>query len=301
MHRSACLSGDGQFDLASGIVLGRRSRLTAEGSGQLVLATDAWIGDDCELSTAQTIRIGARTSLQNRSTILGDVTMGSGCVCAANLYISSAWHHFEDDAPLPIRWQDANTQARQTGPAPSRCVEIGEDCWIGINVVVAPGVRIGRGCVVGANSVVSRHLPAYVIAAGAPARVIRKRLEFSPPRELQANLSEHLPYFYRGFDMWRSHATQLRAALRHGGWPAEADFALAMQVSAGARITLTLHCAVAGSLRHASTAVPVKPGTSRVSFAALVSDEGLLEFEWIADRPTSLGQIAVIAVEQVSD
>lgn len=45
--------------------------------------------------------------------------------------------------------------------------------WIGSNVVVLPGVRIGYGSVIGAGSVVSRDVPAMVVAVGAPCRTLR--------------------------------------------------------------------------------------------------------------------------------
>ncbi|MGH8897451.1 MAG: acyltransferase [Egibacteraceae bacterium] len=54
-------------------------------------------------------------------------------------------------------------------------VEIGEDCWIGMNVCILPGVRIGKGCVIGAGSVVTKLVPDYSVAVGNPAKVIRTR------------------------------------------------------------------------------------------------------------------------------
>jgi acetyltransferase-like isoleucine patch superfamily enzyme len=298
MHRSGTLSGSGSFDFAPALVLGRRTRLQAEGAGRLLLAPGVWIGDDCELSTGQTISIGAHTSLQNRSTVLGHVTLGAGCVCAPNLYISSAWHHFEDDAPLPIRWQDAQASAGAAGNAGSRPVEVGEDCWIGINVVIAPGVCIGRGCVIGANSVVTRDLPPYSVAAGAPARVIRQRLVFAPPRALRANQREHLPYFYCGFCMWQSGASTLDTALHHGGWTAGAQFCLALQIDSGARLTLTVHSELPSALRHGPSTLHVAPGVSRLSFLAQPAAGGLLAFDWSG---AAGAHIAVIAAEQDSE
>jgi len=52
-------------------------------------------------------------------------------------------------------------------------VEIGDGTFLGIGCVVLPNVRIGVGCVIGANSVVTRDIPDYSVAAGAPARVLR--------------------------------------------------------------------------------------------------------------------------------
>lgn len=52
-------------------------------------------------------------------------------------------------------------------------IKIEDDCWIGGNVVILPGVTIGRGCTVGAGAVVTKNLPAYSIALGAPAKVVK--------------------------------------------------------------------------------------------------------------------------------
>lgn len=54
-----------------------------------------------------------------------------------------------------------------------RPVEIGADVWIGGAAVILPGVRIGDGAVIGAGSVVTRDVPAGVLAAGNPCRVVR--------------------------------------------------------------------------------------------------------------------------------
>ena len=58
-------------------------------------------------------------------------------------------------------------------------VKIGSNCWFGVNCVVTGGVEIGDRCVVGANSVVTQDLPPGVVAAGAPAKVI-KEIQFKP-------------------------------------------------------------------------------------------------------------------------
>jgi maltose O-acetyltransferase len=53
-------------------------------------------------------------------------------------------------------------------------VIIGDGAWLGGGVIVCPGVRIGEETVVGAGSVVTRDLPARVLAVGNPARVVRE-------------------------------------------------------------------------------------------------------------------------------
>ena len=60
-------------------------------------------------------------------------------------------------------------------------VYIGDNVWIGEGVFVAPGVTIGKGCVIGAHSFVNKNIPDYCIAAGSPARII-KRYNFNTQR-----------------------------------------------------------------------------------------------------------------------
>ncbi|MBU3155810.1 Vat family streptogramin A O-acetyltransferase [Clostridium estertheticum] len=54
---------------------------------------------------------------------------------------------------------------------------IGNDVWIGQNVVVMPGIHIGNGAIIAANSVVTKNVPDYHIVGGNPAKIIRKRFD----------------------------------------------------------------------------------------------------------------------------
>ncbi len=62
---------------------------------------------------------------------------------------------------------------------------VGNDVWIGQNVTVMPGVHIGDGAIIAANAIVTKDVPAYHIAGGNPARVIRKRFDDDLIRYLQ--------------------------------------------------------------------------------------------------------------------
>jgi maltose O-acetyltransferase len=108
------------------------------------------------------IAIGARTFV-NYDCILLDcnrITIGEEVQIAPGVHIYTATH------PL-----DAAT--RRSGLEYALPVVIGDGVWLGGGVIVCPGVTIGENTVVGAGSVVTRSLPAGVVAAGNPCRVIR--------------------------------------------------------------------------------------------------------------------------------
>ena len=70
------------------------------------------------------------------------------------------------------------------GPELVKPITVGEDCWFGGNVIVLPGVTIGRGVSVGAGSVVTKDIPDFHCAVGNPARIIKK----IEPQEPDPNL-----------------------------------------------------------------------------------------------------------------
>lgn len=94
----------------------------------------------------------------------GPITIGDQTLIGPYCVLRSADHRFEDPE-RPIAEQ---------GYAAAPIV-IGRGCWLGSSVVVTKGVTIGNGVVVGAHSVVTRDLPAFSVAMGVPARVIRMR------------------------------------------------------------------------------------------------------------------------------
>lgn len=75
---------------------------------------------------------------------------------------------------------------RRTGAESALPIDIGDDVWLGAGVIVCPGVSIGARTVVGAGSVVTRDLPADVVAAGNPCRVLRPLVR---PRRPPASVS----------------------------------------------------------------------------------------------------------------
>ncbi|PHH77661.1 hypothetical protein CDD82_3403 [Ophiocordyceps australis] len=68
---------------------------------------------------------------------------------------------------------ETGVQSRRDGIERARPVTIGDDCWIGGNTTIMPGVTIGNGCTIGAGSVVTRSIPPFSVAFGSPARVVK--------------------------------------------------------------------------------------------------------------------------------
>lgn len=116
------------------------------------------------LSPAAVIEIGRECGFSG--TVIGAATrisIGDRVMCGANVTITDTDWHAVDPA------------ARAAGAPPETApVAIEDEVWLGMDVIVLKGVRIGRGAVVAAASVVTRSLPAGVVAAGMPARVIRE-------------------------------------------------------------------------------------------------------------------------------
>ena len=263
-----------------GAHVGHRSVLRIPEGGTLVVGQGAWLGNDCEIGVGGRIVVGEGTSIQHRSQLHGDVDIGDGCVFAANFYTSSAQHAFEDQPTLPIRVQDRLAAARPWAER-SRPVSIGNDCWIGINVAVMPGVTIGRGCVIGANSVVTRDLPPYSVAAGSPCRVIRERLAFAPPTVIDATNDDHLPYFYAGIAQRDAQtATGPAVARVRDGLAADGTFTLAIDASSGDAVRLHIDATCAGTLTHGNDAQAVSAGRSVLTFGAVPERWQLLTFVW---------------------
>ncbi|KAH8178110.1 maltose acetyltransferase domain-containing protein [Sarocladium implicatum] len=68
---------------------------------------------------------------------------------------------------------EVGVQSRRDGVEYARPVTIKDDCWIGGNVTIMPGVTIGKGCTIGAGSVVTKDIPDFSVAIGSPAKVVK--------------------------------------------------------------------------------------------------------------------------------
>lgn len=132
--------------IGAGVYVGHDTILKGYHDGALRIGDGAWIGQQCFLHAA------------------GDLTIGANVGVGPGVKIITSVHR-EVGRATPILH----------APLAFAPVVIEDDADLGVGAVVLPGVTIGRGAQIGAGAVVTRDIPAYTIAAGNPARVLRER------------------------------------------------------------------------------------------------------------------------------
>ena len=99
------------------------------------------------------------------------VTIGDNVLMASRVYISDTSHGAYGNMQ---ETQDTPCSAPNKRKLICKPVFVGDNVWIGENVCILPGVRVGHGCIIGANSVVTKDIPDKCIAVGNPCRVVKK-------------------------------------------------------------------------------------------------------------------------------
>jgi acetyltransferase-like isoleucine patch superfamily enzyme len=161
-----------------GVKLGRNNKFDGKCYFTRFPKSSITIGDNCEFLSRRTSTLlglskpcmvstvteEAKIEIGNNcgfgGTVIGAfilVKIGNNVRCGSNTTITDSDWHPEDP------------RAGQAKP-----VIIGDNVWLGANVVVLKGVEIGENTVIGANSLVTRNIPANVIAAGNPCKAIVK-------------------------------------------------------------------------------------------------------------------------------
>ena len=150
---------------ARGYRLGERcvvSRFAVVTADELTLGERSTVAAHVHVSGEVTV--GDDSSVNVGSAVRGRVTVGRAVRIGSGTSLLGFDHGF-DRTDVEVFRQ----------PLTSQGVSIGDDVWIGSHVVVVDGVTIGDHAVVGAGSVVTRDVPAWAVAAGNPARVVRDR------------------------------------------------------------------------------------------------------------------------------
>jgi acetyltransferase-like isoleucine patch superfamily enzyme len=135
------VSRHGRLEIGQGTVIDFGARLIVH--GYLRLGERVYVGRDAVISMAESVSIGAGTRIAERVSIHERNYAGAG-----------------------------DWGANQIRSSP---IEIGEDCWLGANVVLTAGAVLGNRVTVGAHAVVTGPIPAGATAVGIPARVVKTR------------------------------------------------------------------------------------------------------------------------------
>lgn len=161
---------------------------------RVVIGGECLVGGWLVCEEAGRIRIGERTQIQTGTVVraMEDVTIGAYCNIAPDVYIQDNNSHSLDWAD---RRRDIEDDVMRGGQGRRWNVEhapirIGDDVWIGRRAMVLKGVTIGDGAIIAAGAVVTKDVPAYSIAAGNPARVVKTGLDQTRERAAAIAASE---------------------------------------------------------------------------------------------------------------
>lgn len=116
------------------------------------------------LASGKDIEMGDNSGIGLNCRVTGPLFIGNDVMMAPGVMIFTQ-NHETSDISTPMRLQTA----------PKKKVIIGNDVWIGANVLILPGVIVGNNCIIAAGAVVTRDVPNMAIVGGNPAKVIKYR------------------------------------------------------------------------------------------------------------------------------
>ncbi len=119
------------------------------------------------IKSSSRIELGAHSDIGFKARIQGKCIIGEYVMMGPECQIWTINHkHSSLDIPMGLQ-----------GSEEEKPVTIEDNVWIGSRVIILPGVTIGTGSIIGAGAVVSQSIPAYSVAVGNPAKVVKVRSE----------------------------------------------------------------------------------------------------------------------------
>lgn len=174
--RSVTIRHPAKIHLADGVAVDDYAVLDAKGDDNkgIVLDDNVLVGRNVVLSCKDgDIHVGGNTNIAMGCFIQSarTVNVGRKVLFGAYCYVIGGGDHASDRTDIPVMDQGQII----------RGIDIEDHVWLGADVKVVDGVRIGRDAIIGAGAVVAGDVPEYCVAAGVPARVLRDRRAAGDP------------------------------------------------------------------------------------------------------------------------
>lgn len=166
------------------------------------------VPDRCNF--AGKIEIGYATTLGYNNFIHGNIKIGKYCQLGADVALHATNH---PTAYMTTYINQNLFKGELKKLKEEKRIEIGNDVWIGHNVIIVGNVKVGNGAVLAAGSVVTKDVPAYTIVGGVPAKIIKKRFSDTVIEELEnlkwwdkneQELEKIKPMFFKDFSKGNS-------------------------------------------------------------------------------------------------
>jgi acetyltransferase-like isoleucine patch superfamily enzyme len=168
VHDSVVFRGRGEIEIGEFAVLEPNVTFDTGDSS----ASRITVGERAKLKQGAVVRtyggeieIGDRASIGEYTVLAGHggIAIGATTIISGHCYLGASGHIFSSRAP--IRFQGESALG----------IDLAEDVWVGAQVVVQDGVRIGRGTVIGSGAVVTRSMPMSSICFGVPCHPVEAR------------------------------------------------------------------------------------------------------------------------------
>ena len=143
------------------------------GLSGIKLGSHIYIGRNCWLMTVSGYRERtAKLIVQDHAVLSMDVSISAADEIIIGRHVAIGRNTFIADHNHEYR--DIHAPIYDQGISTIKPVVIESNTWIGQNVIILPGTKIGKNCVVGANSVVNTVIPDYSVAVGIPAKIVKR-------------------------------------------------------------------------------------------------------------------------------